>query len=156
MESRENNGPYNIFTETEIDIEFFDIDPMQIVWHGNYIKYFEIGRRALLEKIGYYYYAMKETGYTFPVIEVSVKYLNSLRFLDRIRVKTILMEYENRLVLRYEIRNVKTGLLTTKGTTTQMAFNIKSGESCFVCPKELIEKVEAFIKYEELGMSNEE
>ncbi|MCL1958419.1 MAG: acyl-CoA thioesterase, partial [Spirochaetes bacterium] len=122
MVSKENNGPYNIYTESEIIVEFFHLDPLRIVWHGNYLNYFEVGRRTLLEKIGYSYDEMEKSGYAFPVIDVSVKYLSSLRFRDRAIVKAILMEYENRLLIRYEIRNAQTGQITTKGSSTQMAF----------------------------------
>jgi acyl-CoA thioester hydrolase len=148
MKSKENNGPYNIYAEAEITVEFYDLDPLQVVWHGNYINYFEAGRRALLEKINYSYDEMEKSGYAFPVIEVSVKYIGSLKFRDRARVKAILMEYENRLMIRYEIRNVQTGLITTKGFSTQMAYNIKTHDSCFVCPEILYKKVEAFLKRE--------
>ncbi|MDR2702073.1 MAG: acyl-CoA thioesterase [Spirochaetaceae bacterium] len=117
---------------------------MQVVWHGNYINYFEVGRRALLEKIGYSYDEMEKSGYAFPIIEISAKYLGPLRFKDRARVKAVLMEYENRLMIRYEIRNTQTGILTTKGLSIQMACNIKTNESCFVCPEVLVKKVEAF------------
>jgi len=146
MISKENNGPYNIYAEAEITVEFYDLDPLRIVWHGNYLNYFEAGRRALLEKIDYSYIEMEKSGYAFPVIEVSAKYLSSLRLTDRARVKAILMEYENRLLIRYEIRNARTGQLTTKGFSTQMAFDIKNNDSCFVCPSILTQKVEAFIK----------
>ena len=145
MKLRENNGPYNIFSEMEITIEFFDIDPMRIVWHGNYINYFEMGRRALLERIGYCYDDMEKSGYLFPVIEISAKYVSSLKFRDRAIVKAVLVEYENRLKIQYEIRNAKTGVLATKGMSTQMAYDINAGDSCFVCPKALIDKVEAII-----------
>jgi acyl-CoA thioester hydrolase len=145
MQTKENNGPYNLYAEEEITVEFYDLDPLRIVWHGNYLNYFEAGRRALLEKIGYSYDEMEKSGYAFPIIEVSVKYLESLRLKDRARVKAILMEYENRLLIRYEIRNVQTGVLTTKGFSTQMAVDIKSHDSCFVCPPILIKKVEDFI-----------
>jgi acyl-CoA thioester hydrolase len=148
MESKENNGPYNIYAEAEITVEFYDLDPLRIVWHGNYLNYFETGRRALLEKIGFSYDEMEKSGFAFPVIEVSAKYLNSLRFRDRARVKAILMEYENRLMIRYEIRNAQTGILTTKGFSTQMAYDIKNNDSCFVCPSILVKKVEAFIRGE--------
>jgi len=148
MKSKENNGPYNIYAEAEITVEFYDLDPMQVVWHGNYVNYFEVGRRALLEKIGYSYDEMEKSGYAFPVTEVSAKYIGSLRFRDRARVKAILMEYENCLMIRYEIRNAQTGILTTKGTSTQMACDVMKHESCFVCPPILIKKIEAFIKGE--------
>jgi acyl-CoA thioester hydrolase len=146
MDRRLDNGPFGIFAEAEINVEFYDLDPLKVVWHGNYINYFETGRRMLLDKIGYDYYEMEESGYAFPVIEAYAKYVSSLRFKDRAVVKTVLVEYENRLRIKYEIRNAKTGIITTKGETTQMAFDIKTNESCFYCPQILIDKVEAFIK----------
>jgi len=149
MEKMQNNGPYGIFAETDITIEFFDLDPMQVVWHGNYFKYFETGRCVLLEKIGYNYTEMEKSGFAFPVIEVSAKYVGPLKFRDKARIKAVLVEYENCLRIKYEIRNIQTGLLTTKGLTTQMAFNMNTNESCIVCPNILLEKVEALIKRKE-------
>ena len=149
MRSKESNGPFNIFAEAEITVQFYELDPMQVVWHGNYINYFEHGRRALLEKLGYSYTEMEESGFLFPVVDISVKYLNPLTFKDRARVKAILMEYENCLQIKYEIYNLKTGILTTKGMSTQMAYNTETNESCFVCPQTFIEKIEAFIKKEQ-------
>jgi acyl-CoA thioester hydrolase len=145
MEVQENNGPYNIWAETETTVEFYDCDPLKVVWHGNYFNYFEIGRRVLLKKIKYDYSEMEASGYAFPVIEVSAKYLGSLRFMDRVRIKAILMEYENRLKIQYEIRNAATGQLTTKGVSSQMAVNMRIGDSCFVCPNILVDKVESLI-----------
>lgn len=148
MKKNQDNGPYNIYAETEISVEFYDLDPMRIVWHGNYINYFETGRRSLLAKIKYDYYEMEESGFAFPVIEISAKYLDSLKFKDRAVVKAILVEYENRLRIRYEIRNAATGRITTKGVSTQMAIDMRKMESCFLCPQILVDKVEALLKKE--------
>jgi len=145
MKSKEDNGPYNIFTETDIIVEFYDLDPMRVVWHGNYVNFFETGRRALLEKINYSYEEMEKSGYSFPVVEISIKYLGPLKHKDRARIKAILDEYENRLLIRYEIRNAQTGILTTKGFSTQMAVDMQNNESCFVCPQILTKKVEALL-----------
>ena len=142
----DDNGPYGLFAEEEITVEFYDCDPMRVVWHAAYLNYFEIARRKLLEKIGYDYYEMEKSGYVFPVIDVSVKYCGSLWFKDRALIKAILVEYENCLRIKFEIRNAKTGIITTRGVTTHMAFDMKTNESCFVCPRVLIDKVEAFIK----------
>ena len=150
MQFRENNGPFNIWAETETTVEFYDCDSMRIVWHGNYFNYFEIGRRALLNKIGYNYFDMEKSGYFFPIIEVSAKYLKPLQFTDQIRIKSILVEYENCLRIKYEIRNIQTGLLTTKGISTQMAFDMKTKESCIVTPDVLINKVESLLGREKL------
>lgn len=45
--------------ETFIDVQFFDLDPMNVVWHGNYVKYLETARCDLLAKVGYTYDDMK-------------------------------------------------------------------------------------------------
>ena len=148
MKYKNDNGPYNIFAEEEITIEFYDLDPLQIVWHGNYFNFFEKGRRSLLQKIKYDYYEMQESGYAFPIIEISAKYFDSLKFKDNAIVKAILMEYENRLRIKYEIRNVKTEAVTTAGLSTQMAVDMKTKESCFVSPQALINKVEALLNAE--------
>jgi len=140
--SAENNVPENIFTETEAVVEFYDVDSMQIVWYGNYIKFFDIGRRALFEKIGYNFEKIK-TDYIFPIVDIKVKYINSLRFLDRIRIKSFLTEYENGLKMKYEIWNTQTGELAAKGSTTQMVLDIKTGVPCFNCPAGLIDKIKS-------------
>jgi len=148
MRDRQDTGPFNIFAETEITIEFNELDPMRIVWHANYFNYFEAARRCLLQKLNYDYYEMEKSGYVFPVIEISAKYVDSLKYMDKAKVRAILVEYENCLRIKYEIRNAQTGVLTTKGVSTQMAVDIKAQESCFACPKILIDKVEAIIKKE--------
>lgn len=131
MEASENNGPYNIWAEEEITVEFYDVDPLRVVWHGNYIHYFEIGRRCLLEKIGYDYSQMEESGFAFPVTKISAKYIGSLHYRDRARIKAILVEYENLLKIRYEIRNAQTGQIITKGTSSQMAYDLKTKKILF-------------------------
>ena len=155
MGNRKDNGPFNIFAEAETTIEFYDLDPMNIVWHGNYINYFEIGRCALLEKFNYDYNEMVKSGYAWPVVDFSIKYRRPLHFKDRIRIKSILMEYENCLIIKYEIINVQTGEISTKGASTQMAFDIEAGESCFVSPAILIERVEALIREQRTGSSEQ-
>jgi acyl-CoA thioester hydrolase len=130
-----------ISAEIEFGVEFYDVDSMLIVWHGNYIKYFEKARCALLGKIGYGYVEMKESGWAFPVATLSAKYVSPLSFRDRVRAKAILVEYENCLKIKYELYNAETGRLCTRGESTQMAVELASGESRFACPKILLDKV---------------
>jgi acyl-CoA thioester hydrolase len=133
-------------TETEFTVEFYDVDAMQVVWHGNYLKYFEKARCALLEHIGYGYAEMKESGWAFPVTAVSLKYVSPLTFHDRVRAKAVLTEYENCIKIKYELYNAVTGRLCTKGESTQMALNIATGESSLVCPGIFTGKVEALLR----------
>jgi acyl-CoA thioester hydrolase len=44
--------PHCITAETEFTVEFYDVDSMEIVWHGNYVKYLEKARCVLLDHIG--------------------------------------------------------------------------------------------------------
>jgi acyl-CoA thioester hydrolase len=135
-----------VSAEIEFTVEFYDVDSMCIVWHGNYIKYFEKARCALLNKIGYNYLQMEETGYQFPVTSVSAKYIGSFRFGERIRALAVLDEYENCIKIRYELRDAATGELRTRGNSTQMAVNAVTGESCFLCPKIFTDRVEALLR----------
>jgi acyl-CoA thioester hydrolase len=132
----------NITEELTFPVEFYDVDSMRVVWHGNYVKYIEKGRCALLDKIGYGYLQMVDDGYSFPVTDIKVKYVRSLMFGDTARIKATLVEYENRIKIKYEIYNDKTGMLTTKAESTQMAVKVSTGESCFICPETFTRKVE--------------
>ena len=70
----------SIEASVEFRVEFYDVDSMGVVWHGNYVKYMELGRCALLDKIGYGYNEMKASGYAFPVASVKLKYIKPLIF----------------------------------------------------------------------------
>lgn len=136
----------NLTAEVEFKVDFNDCDPMRIVWHGNYLTYFERACCVLLDKIGYNYIEMEKSGYVFPVTEVKCKYIRSLRFGDICRAKAILVEYENMIKINFELYNARSGELTTKGTVSQMCVDLRSGESQFVCPKCLTEKIERILQ----------
>lgn len=127
-------------------VEFYDVDSMRIVWHGNYVKYMEKARCALLEELGYGYLQMEESGYLFPIVDVKLKYKRSLRYGETARVSAYLLEYENCIKIAYEIFNNETGELTTRGESTQMAVRKDNGETCFLCPEVFTSKVKEIRK----------
>lgn len=135
----------NIEASAEFRVEFYDVDPMGVVWHGNYVKYMELGRCALLDKIGYGYSEMKESGYAFPVTSLKLKYIKPLLFKQKAVVKAVLTEYENRIKIEYLIYDKESGELTTKGESIQMALNMETKETSFLCPECFIRKVEALL-----------
>ena len=63
----------------ELSPAFHDLDPMEVVWHGNYIKYLELARCALLQSFDYDYPQMRESGYLWPIVDLRTKYLRSAR-----------------------------------------------------------------------------
>ncbi|MDE5898267.1 MAG: acyl-CoA thioesterase [Treponemataceae bacterium] len=133
-----------ISAEAEFTVEFYDVDSMEVVWHGNYVKYMEMARCVLLDKIGFGYKEMVRHGYAFPVTNISVKYVRPLLFGERARIKAFLVEYENRLRITYEIYN-SAGELTTKAESSQLAVRMDTKASLFECPPVLIQRVEALL-----------
>ncbi len=127
--------------DVSIEIPFHDVDAMEIVWHGHYVKYFEIARCALLESIDYNYRQMKESGYAWPVIDVHVRYAQPARFGQKVVVTATVVEWENRLKVKYLIKDSVTGRRLTVGSTTQASIDMKTGELCFLSPPILFEKL---------------
>jgi acyl-CoA thioester hydrolase len=124
-----------------MQVQFFDLDPMQIVWHGNYVKYLEVARCALLDSIGYNYEQMKSSGYAWPVIDMSLRYIGPASFGQRLRMRAEIVEWENRLKIDYLISDAASGKRINRASTTQVAVDIASGEMCFVSPPILFEKL---------------
>ena len=108
----------------EIQIPFHDVDAMGIVWHGNYVKYFEIARCALLDSIGYNYGGMVESGYAWPVVNLRVRYPQPARFGQRIVVTAAIKEFEHRLRIAYLITDSESGRRMTRGSTVQVAVDM--------------------------------
>jgi acyl-CoA thioester hydrolase len=122
-------------------VQFSDLDPMEIVWHGHYVKYLEIVRGVLLDTIDYNYPQMKASGYVWPVIDVHLRYAHSATLGQRLKLRAEIVEWENRLKINYLITDAITGDRLTRETTTQVAVEIASREMCFVSPPVLLEKL---------------
>jgi len=120
--------------EIELAPAFHDLDPMNIVWHGNYPKYLEIARCALLAKFGYDYPQMRDSGYAWPIVDMRLKYVRSAAFQQRLIVRAEIVEWENRLKIEYQVRDAASGQVLNKAHTTQVAVQISSGEMQYVCP----------------------
>jgi len=138
---RKLKAPSRWSAEVETSVQFFDLDPMQIVWHGNYVKYLEVARCALLDQIGYNYEQMKASGYAWPIIEMNLRYAGPATFGQRLLLRAEIVEWENRLRIDYLISDAATGKRLNRATTTQVAVDVHSGEMCFVSPAILFEKL---------------
>ena len=136
-----NRTPSRWCAETTAQVQFFDLDPMEVVWHGHYVKYLEIARGALLDKIDYNYPQMRASGYFWPVIDLQVRFTASARFGDVLKLRAEIVEWENRLKIEYLISAATTGKRLTRATTTQVAVEIATGEMCFTSPPVLFEKL---------------
>lgn len=129
--------------EVVLTVPFHDVDMMGVVWHGNYFRYFEIAREALLNQFDYGYRQMRDSGYLWPVVDTRVKYRDTLTFEQRFRVRASIEEYENRLKIGYQIFDDASGKRTTTGYTIQVAVDAGTREMCFVSPAILFERMGA-------------
>ena len=129
----------------DIDIPFFDVDAYRVVWHGNYPKYIEMARCALLAEVGCPYSVMEEQGFFFPIVDIQVKYIKPLLFEQKVVVESWLTEWENRLKISYLIKDRGTGEVHTKAKTTQFAVAMPEMLTQYVSPPFLIDAVNAWI-----------
>jgi len=130
-----------ISAEATVVVQFYDLDPMQVVWHGNYARFLELGRGALLDRIGFNYPEMASSGYVWPIVDMRIKYVQSIRLGCVVRVAATLTEYENRLCINYRLTDADTGDLLTKASTIQVAVRADTGELCLESPSALIDRV---------------
>jgi acyl-CoA thioester hydrolase len=118
----------------DIEVPFHDVDSMHVVWHGHYSKYIELARCKLLESFNYNYDAMWDSGYSWPVVDMRLKFVKPARFGQLIRVHATLVEWEYRLKIDYRIIDIESGEKLTTAYTTQVAIDRSSGEMCYVSP----------------------
>lgn len=93
-----------IVHETVIRVRYADTDKMGVVYNGNYLRYFEIGRTELLRHIGIPYADLERHGALLPVIEAHVEYLRPARYDDLLTIRTRFVPAVSAVLhLRYEI-----------------------------------------------------
>ncbi|MCG8699432.1 MAG: acyl-CoA thioesterase [Bacteroidales bacterium] len=126
----------NILSEkTEINVRFSEVDSMAIVWHGNYIKFFEDGREAFGRKYGISYMDIKSQGFMAPLIDMKCQFKKVIKYGDKVYVKTTFRNTSAaKIIYEFEIRSSETDELLTSGETTQV-FMTFDGELHLTIPK---------------------
>jgi acyl-CoA thioester hydrolase len=115
-----------IESRSQITVRYAETDMMGIVYHGNYLPWFEVGRTTLLKECGLPYRDLEAQGYHLPVIEVGVKYRRPALYDDTLTIVTRLKERPAlRIHLDYEVLRGDELLVT--GFTTHVFIN-KTGE----------------------------
>jgi len=113
-------------SRTQISVRYAETDMMGIVYHGNYLPWFEVGRTALLKECGLPYRELEAQGYLLPVIELGIKFHKPALYDDTVTVITQLRERPLlRIRLDYEVRRGDELLVT--GFTVHGFIN-KTGE----------------------------
>ena len=104
--------------KSSIRVIYADTDAMGVVYHTNYIKWFEVGRCELLRSMGYPYARMEAEGILLPVAECSCKYKLPAVYDEILEITARIAEVKGATVtLEYEIRKQETGALLVTGST---------------------------------------
>ncbi len=105
---------------------YADTDRSQVVYHGNYLRYFEYGRASLMRDLGYPYLEIEQSGFIYPIIEIGVKYYSPLSYDDPMIIYTKPVELERvKIKFNYIITHENTGSIVCAGFTQHCATNPK-------------------------------
>ncbi|MBK6265305.1 acyl-CoA thioesterase [Marivirga sp. S37H4] len=104
----------NLKVSLDVPIRFSEVDSLSIVWHGNYLKYFEDVREEFGRKFGFDYLSVRDLGYVMPIITVDLKYKKAIRYGDLLTVN-IFYKYSKaaKLCFDYTIQNQEQELMCT-------------------------------------------
>ncbi|MFA7473699.1 MAG: acyl-CoA thioesterase, partial [Spirosomataceae bacterium] len=105
----------------EINVRFSETDAMGVVWHGNYLKYFEDGREHFGREYGMPYLTVAGHGFFIPIVHTSLDFKASVYYGQKIKVVTEYVPVRTaKIVFNYKVINLTTDELAAEGTTTQV------------------------------------
>ena len=125
---------------SQVRVRFVETDPLGIVWHGNYIQYFEDGRESFGRKHGISYLDQKEHDYATPIVKSSTEHKHPLRYGDVATIKTIYVDSPAaKMMFRYEIYNQNDELVCTGETVQVFVDHIGDGDLSLNIPEFFME-----------------
>jgi acyl-CoA thioester hydrolase len=102
-------------SETKIRVRYAETDQMNIVYHGNYAQYFEVGRVESIRQLGLSYKDVEASGVIMPVIEWTAKFIRPAHYDDLLTIRTSVRHWpvDYRVEFHQEVFNEQGKLLTT-------------------------------------------
>lgn len=101
-------------------IYYYDTDKMNVVYHGNYLKWLEIGRTEFFRDI-LPYSELEEIGIMLPVKTLNIEYVNSVKYDELIKIKIKLLELSKiKIRFSYEIYDESLKILKAKAETVNV------------------------------------
>lgn len=127
--------PKSLTHATFIHVRFSECDPLNIVWHGNYVKYFEDGREDFGRTYNFSYLEIySQNGLSIPLIHLEMDYKRSISFGETIRVETKLIDDPAaKIVFEYKIFNSKNEVICT-GKSIQAFVQLEKKELMITMP----------------------
>ncbi|WP_411953248.1 acyl-CoA thioesterase [Alkalibacillus sp. S2W] len=109
-----------VINETDIKVRYQETDQMGVVYHANYLVWFEIGRTHLIEQLGFNYADMERDGIVSPVVDINAQYKKPLTYGETASVKTYISSYDGfRIIYGYEVYT-ESGDLAVTGSSSHV------------------------------------
>jgi acyl-CoA thioester hydrolase len=134
--------------ETQLKVRFHEVDSYEVVWHGHYVSWFEMGRNELAARFGLDPGQLREIGLMAPVVDLSCKFKLPARYGDEVVVRTTMQRCETaKLIFHYTVMRDKEVL--AEGYTTHILTDLK-GTMLYQIPPEAKQRLEQM--FASLGM----
>jgi acyl-CoA thioester hydrolase len=105
-------------SESQLRVRYAETDAMGVVYHTNYLVWFEVGRGDYMRQLGLDYASVEESGHFLAVSEAGARYIASARYSDLVAVRTWVDDVRSRtMTFRYEVRMTATDQLLVTGFT---------------------------------------
>ncbi len=109
-----------------IRVRFSEVDSMFIVWHGEYIRYFEDGREAFGKRYGIGYCDIYENGYTAPIVDIRCQYKQPLTIGEEAVIETRYIASDAaKMIFEYTVFKSDGTTVVATGTSIQVFLNSK-------------------------------
>ena len=109
------------YGETKVRVRYAETDQMGVVYHANYLVWFEVGRVEFIRQTGLDYATMEREGALIAVVDVSARYKAPARYDEELLVRTTLAGFRGSIVkFRYAILRAADEALLCEGETTHI------------------------------------
>ena len=131
-------------SSTQVRVRYAETDQMNVVYHGNYAQYFEVGRAESIRQLGFTYKSMEQMGIVMPIVELHSKFIRPAHYDDLLTIKTTLKELpaDYRIEFNQEVYN-EAGKLLTVGKVVLYFIDAKTKEKTTM-PAALLEKLQSY------------
>ncbi len=128
--SNENRfGMKKLFFEVALKVRFSETDAMGVVWHGNYLKFFEDAREFFGLHYGMAYLDFYGNGYFTPIVKSELQHKASIYYGQDVLVKINLEKHDSaKIIFNYEVWNTTLNELAAVGSTMQVFLDVNSRE----------------------------
>ena len=131
--------------KTRLKVRFCEVDPYEVVWHGHYISWFEVGRNDLASRFGLDPMQLREVGLMAPVVDLSCKFKLPARYDEEVTIQTTMQRSETAKLIFYYTVMRDTEILA-EGSTTHVLTDLK-GTMLYKVPSAVQQRLEEMMTY---------